>query len=428
MQGNAVVALSVVRSIVFFLPRTYCSALALGAVACAAWAPAQASAETAPERVALKTAMESAWQRSVHARETQARLRHAEAEQRAATSLWAAPPATELSHRDDRGQDAAGRRESEIGLSWPLWLPGQQAARQEVAQAEQHLARVAERASKLRLAGEVRESAWRVQAHQAELAQADSQARTLQSLVVDVERRVQAGELARADAMAARAELLMATAWQVETRQRLADSRSRWKVLTGHAADPDPTETSPTSPAPPAADHPELLLAWQAVERSRKRLGLVGVATRAAPEITLRYRQDVGGAGQATQNSVGVSLRLPWRTADRNLPLEAAALGELDVAQTAAHRLQEQQAAESDAARAAVHAAGEQLAAERSRADLLRERAQLIEKSFQAGETPLPELLRALGAAAQAQAALARQQAALGLAQARYQQTLGLIP
>ena len=69
-----------------------------------------------------------------------------------------------------------------------------------------------------------------------------------------------------------------------------------------------------------------------------------------------------------------------------------------------------------------------QLDAETARAGLLRERASLIDKSFRAGETPLPELLRALAAAAQADSAAARQTAALGLARARLQQALGLFP
>ena len=58
----------------------------------------------------------------------------------------------------------------------------------------------------------------------------------------------------------------------------------------------------------------------------------------------------------------------------------------------------------------------------------LRERATLIDKSFRAGETPLPELLRALNTAAQAESAVARQTAALGLARARLQQSLGILP
>ena len=69
-----------------------------------------------------------------------------------------------------------------------------------------------------------------------------------------------------------------------------------------------------------------------------------------------------------------------------------------------------------------------QLKAESARARLLRERASLISTAFRAGEMPLPEQLRALSAAAQADGAMARQTAALGWARARLQQTQGLLP
>jgi cobalt-zinc-cadmium efflux system outer membrane protein len=52
----------------------------------------------------------------------------------------------------------------------------------------------------------------------------------------------------------------------------------------------------------------------------------------------------------------------------------------------------------------------------------------LIDKSFRAGETPLPDLLRALAIASQADSAVARLTAALGLARARLEQSLGELP
>jgi hypothetical protein len=52
----------------------------------------------------------------------------------------------------------------------------------------------------------------------------------------------------------------------------------------------------------------------------------------------------------------------------------------------------------------------------------------LIDKSFRAGETALPEMLRALAAAASAESAYARQQIHHQLAIARLEQALGLLP
>ena len=98
------------------------------------------------------------------------------------------------------------------------------------------------------------------------------------------------------------------------------------------------------------------------------------------------------------------------------------------MAVTTKQRTEERLAADAAMAQAAVQSAEQQLEAERQRSALLRERASLIDRSFKAGETPLPELLRALAAATQADTSFARQQVALGLARARLQQSLGILP
>jgi outer membrane protein TolC len=284
----------------------------------------------------------------------------------------------------------------------------------------------------LRIAGEVREAAWTLAALQAELAQADAQLRSLQGLADDVERRVRAGDLARADTLATRAELLSASARQAEAQQRLLEAHSHWVVLTGLQAWPVMQQSAAEPAAAPGGEamslHPELRLAAQAVEVARRRFDVMRNSRRDPPEIALGLRQEVPGRSELMQNSIAIGLRLPFGTDDRNQPLQAAALSELDVAQAREQRLRDRLDASVAAARSALRSAERQLADTRDRAGLLRERAQLIDKSFRAGESPLPDLLRALDASAQADASLARQQAALGLARARLQQAEGLLP
>lgn len=390
---------------------------------------AQAQASAAPDepRISLGAAIESAWLRSVQAREAAAQQSGAEAARSAAGALWARAPALELGYRTDRGGNPGGGRESELGLAWPLWLPGQQTARQNAADAQGQLAQDSARLLKLRVAGEVREQAWGLQLLLAEWQQAQARAETLEQLASDVARRVQSGDLARSDAMAARAELLDALALRTEAGQRLSEARARWQVLTGQALAPEPSEPAVPEPAVLDETHPELAQANRALALSRSRLDLVQHSRRDAPELAVGYRHEQG-AGGSTQDSVGVKLRLPFGTQDRNLPLEAAARGELDVADTRAQRLREQLGATLEASRLALRNAQARAEAERERAALLQERAGLLRRAFAAGELALPELLRALSAASQAQAAWARQQAALGLARARYQQALGWLP
>jgi outer membrane protein, heavy metal efflux system len=395
--------------------------------------PSAASAPLPPAShgVTLAAAVDAAWQRAVAARDALGQRQRADAQRSVAAAHWAAPPALQFNHRDDRWQRNAGRRETEIALAWPLWLPGQRAAQGAAAQAGVEQAELAQDAARLRIAGEVREAAWTLIARRAEFEQANAQAQSLQTLADDVDRRVRAGDLAQADALAARAEWLHATAQLNEARQQLLAARGHWAVLTGLDAGPSADES--VDPSPAAADsgvsaHPELRLAAQATEHARRRVEWVSVSRREPPELTVGVRHDVPGRAEPSQNSVAIGLRLPFGTDDRNQPLQAAALSELDAAQTGEQRLRDRLQAGASIAQAARQSAEQTLADERSRAALLHERARLIDRSFRAGESPLPELLRALASAAQADAAVARQQAALGLARARLHQALGILP
>lgn len=419
------------KSVPWLVSCTIAGSVLLGVTAPAAAQPSTSSVSAVSASVSIAQAFEAAWQRAVQSRETESQTRRARAEQTAASSLWAAPPAAELNHINDRWHSNAGRRETEVGLVWPLWLPGQRDARAAAADAELKLSDLGLEAARLRVAGQVREAAWKLSAAQAEAMSVAAQTRYLQGIVDDVQRRVQAGDLARADALAARAEFLEAKAVQSEADQRLQAARAQWRTLTGI----DAMSQMPSPPAPAAGEqpsttgeHPELRLATQAVERARKRLDAVNVSRRDPPELSLRYREEAPGMGEATLRGIGIGLRIPFGTDGRNAPLQAAAFGDLDVAETTEQRLRERQDTELAVARAAVQSAALQVDSTRTRAGLLRERAQLVDASFKAGETSLPDLLRAANAAAQADAALARQQAALGLAHAQLQQALGLFP
>jgi len=379
--------------------------------------------------VTLRAALDAAWQRAVSARESEGQRKRAEAGQVAASSYWAAPPSLELAVRNDRLMTDAGEREIAVGVAWPLLLPGQRTARAKVADGEMLLADDSLAAAQLRVAGEVREAAWSIAEQHAEAALAEASLKTLEALADDVDRRVRAGDLARIDALAARAEWLNATAQRSEVQSRWLAARSRWTTLTGLDALPA-VAVEPAGPVPvdPLAVHPNLRLAQASTEQARRKLELLRTSRRDAPELTMGVRQDTPSRGEPTNYSLLVGLRVPFGPADRNRPLEAAALSELDTAETLQARTRDYLSADIALARERAQQAERQLEAERERAALLRERAQLIDKAFRAGETPLPDLLRALAAATQADSAVARQTAALGLARARLQQTLGLLP
>lgn len=394
---------------------------ALGlALALSLAAPARAQAP-----VSLAGATDSAWQRAAQGAEVAGQVRRAEAERAGASAWWAAPPAVELGVTRNRQRPVGASRETELGLAVPLWLPGQRGARQAQVEAEVAAAAASTALARLRVAGLVREAAAAVALQRADLLAAEAQGRELEALAADVERRVAAGDLARADALAAHAERLAAQAALAQARQGLQAAQLRWQALTGLQEVPALDEAAP--PEAPEAAHPALAVAARQVAVARQRLDVVRASRRDAPELVLKARQERGG-GEPSIHGVGLALRVPFGTAGRNEPLMAAALSELDLAEATQRELQQQVEAEVAIARQAQAAAQQQQRDEAERARLLRQRAVLVEKSFKAGETALPEMLRALTAAVQAEAGASRAQAASAQAMARLRQALGVMP
>lgn len=394
--------------------------------------PAVSAPATAPNAVSLRVALDAAWQRAIAARQTQARRAEAEAERATAERLWAAPPSLALDQRNDRWQSDTGARELELGIAVPLWLPGQRAAHAAVAGATAEGAEAAGQAERWRLAGEVREAAWQRAASEVDVASAEAQAAALARLAADVERRVGAGDLARTDLLAARAEGLAAQGRLADARQAQQRATTRWALLTGmpHAPDVTAADAARVEVSHPATidAHPELALARQGTALARQRAALLRHSRRDAPELSIGVRHDVPGRGEPAQRSMAIGLRLPLATAERNAPREAAAAGALEVARAEEERLHERLQAELVLARDAAAMALRQRDDSTMRASLLREHATLTEAAFRAGESPLADLLRALATATQAAHDAARAELALGLARARLHHAHGLLP
>ena len=382
--------------------------------------------------VTLAEAVEAAWRRAAALAEAAGQSRRAEAERPAASSLWAGPPAAEVGITRDRQRATGSSRETEAGLAVPLWLPGQRIARLQEVDAQVNAAAASSGAARLRVAGAVREAISEVELQRAEVAAAQVQLRDMQALAQDVDRRVAAGDLARADAMAAHAERLAAANALAQARQRLQAAERHWFALTGLKSWPtlpaEAAEAARGADAPlPAQEHPALRAAALKVEAARQRVQVARASRREAPELSVRARQE-SATGERSILGLGVALRIPFATAERNAPLMAAALSELESAEAAERELREEVEAARETARLAQSSARQQLADETARAQLLRERATLIDKSFQAGQTALPEMLRALHAATQAEAAVGRARAALAQATSRLQQAHGVMP
>lgn len=374
----------------------------------------------------LKAAVDAAWQRSPQARTLEARLNETQASREAAQSWIAGSPSIGIGQRSDRWTDGNGVRETEVSVSAPVWLPGQKSARQNLAQtgSEDLDAQLAN--ARLALAGEVRERLWAVAAARESLAEAQDHLHHLEGLAEEVQLRVKAGDLARTDGMLAQQEVLAARAAASAARVREQEALMRYRNLTGQqdipVPQPEPIAVAMREP------HPRLLSAQTAVQQAQASFNVVNATRSDPPTIGLSMRQERDAYEADSSRSIAVAVQIPLGTRSRNRPLETAALTQIATANAEAAQTESALHAELDLARQQLAAAQDALDAAKARAELTREHTRLIDKAFRLGERGLADLLRSEALSHEAEVAVRQQQVAVGLAHARINQALGIIP
>lgn len=396
------------------------------------WAPiatqAQTALETASPALTLRELVDRAWERASRARSAEGRQHEAAVRGLEAESPFAGAPAVTLSSRDDRfAGSGIGAREHVATLSAPVWLPGQRVARGALAQADAALADATVWALRLALAGEVREQLWILAGAEAEVRLAASRAESSAALQADVQRRVEGGELARADALLAQQDALAAQALAQDAELRRNGAALRLELLIG-VQPPQVLPEKTNASSIPLDSHPEIVVARLTRESAERRARLVNLSHRDPPEVGVGYRWDQPNASLPAGRTIGLLVRIPLAIDARNLPRQAAAQTELNAALAEERLTRERIVLAVRVAHAAVDTQHRVAALSIQRAKAAAEREALVGKAFEFGEERLVELLRARAAAREAESSAARNQAALGLALARLNQALGVLP
>ncbi|WP_027867192.1 TolC family protein [Massilia alkalitolerans] len=376
--------------------------------------------------VTLKHAVDSAWQRVPDARTIEARQLEAAAARAGAASWLATPPTLGLSQRRDESGSERAQRESEMSVSSSFWLPGQKSARETLAarttiEASAHLL-----ATRLAVAGLVRNRMWEAASAQVTLDEKQDHLHHLEGLANEVSRRVGAGDLARSDALLANQEVLAARIEVGKARTAAAEALARFQVLTGlpelPVLEPEPLREA-QAPA-----NTRLAAAQASEQRARADLRLLEANRSAPPTIALSVRrEDERGLREPTR-SLGVALQIPFGSAARNRSVEAQAQTAIATAAAEAAEAQAASGAELAVARARLANAGTALNDAIARAKALHEHTALFENAFRQGERGLADLLRSRALTHEADVAVAQQQVAVGHAHAQLNQALGILP
>jgi cobalt-zinc-cadmium efflux system outer membrane protein len=382
---------------------------------------ASAQAET------LREVFEKAWVNSPHGRTAEAKREEVAASRSVAESWFPAAPKIDAFHRTDRWNSDFGNQESEIGVSVPLWLPGQQAARRSLAEAEGGENEGDIQATRLAVAGELRRALWTLIMARSEAEVAAERLQTALALEADVGRRLKVGEIARSDLLLARQETASARAAAADAQLGVVRSLQRYRVLTGSERLPDDPQ-EPVAVVDNRPVDPRVAAGQAIVERARAALKLAQESRREAPSVGVLYRRDRDVSGATPRDSIGFAISIPLAVEVRNAPLLASANTALIEAEARYRRLLAEVEAEVREAEAQLASAGlgATLAVQREQA--AAERLALMRRSFELGETSLVELLRAHSQATEARIEGARSRSRLSAAQANLNQAWGITP
>ncbi len=330
-----------------------------------------------------------------------------------------APTATGTFINDRIAGSNNGYITSQVGVSTPVWLPGEGTATQNLARADAVANVAAVEAEHLALAGQVLDLA--VQAIAAGQARevATRRLATDQALATDLARRFRLGESSQSDSLAADAEAA-GDVLRLQTAQAQLDvALLALATVTGTETLPRLEVAGPpvaAVAADPLAGNPRVIAADQAVEAARANARLVRIANRDDPELGLQGINEKQ-PGTRWDTRFGVTLTFHFATEARNGPRRAEA--QQAVTQAEVQRLIVRREVTMLTRQAqAVLAATERgsVAAARAAADVETRRGQ-IERAWRAGEMPLIEVVRANALAFDA--AYARDKARTDLAAAR---------
>lgn len=337
-------------------------------------------------------------------------------------------PAIWVNHQNDTIGSGRGEREWQGELELPLWLSGQKAARQNVANDAQSDLAASREALLLQSAGRLREAVWEVEMNANFLLLADSRLDAAKALQQDVERRFQAGEMAKTDVMTAQNEAMVAETGKLRAEAELMHARYRYIVLTGLHEIPARLEEQQSSLDGVTESHPLWREAEMRIALAQGEKSLTQAEKRENLQLLINARSQRGPFDNQYNDSVGFKLRIPFDSEIRSAPMLAAA--EANVGRALSERESLRYQLETS-----MHEAEHNLGVTRTELkivirqnELAQENLRLARKAFQLGETDLVSLLRVQALTYEAERALSSRRTQLKWDIARYNQAVGVLP
>jgi outer membrane protein TolC len=351
--------------------------------------------------------------------------------ERAADSVFADVATAILRHANDDPNHNQGLREWEWGIALPLWMPEQRSSRRGLAAAKGSEAAALSALIRWRVAGELRERLWAVLIAEAGSRQAERAFESARKLEADVDRRVTAGELARADLLLAGDARLRRESERVTARAELEAAERQYRVLVGDVSLPrDHLETPAEADSIDAtlAAHPLVGFARAEDDSLRAEYTRLNSDRAANPMLELTARHEKAESGYDYVDSINVELRFPLGASHRSgAEFARASRQAAESSARLARQVRELRLAIVEA-RHDLDMASEVEALASKRNELAESSLRLARRSFELGESSLFELLRSTEQSNEARRDFELAVLERGRAAARLNQAMGVLP
>ncbi len=336
-------------------------------------------------------------------------------------------PAINVLHQNDALGSGRGEREWQAELELPMWLPNQRNNRLKVADATQSNVAASRESLNLQVAGMLREAVWDISFNENNNALTTSKLALANKLQLDVEKRYQAGEMAKTDAMLAQQETLRAEKEQLRAEAELMHARHRYFLLTGLRELPASFEEK-QSPLEDYSQSSIWLEAQSKLGLAETERALAQVESHENLQVLLNMRRSQGAFDNMANDSVGVKVRIPFGGDTRAAPIKATAEMHVGAAQTEQELLRNEMETMMHEAEHNLSVSRAELLLVSKQYDIAKESARLAQKAFQLGETDLVSLMRVQAQTYEAERAFSTRKIQVQWDIARYNQAVGVLP
>lgn len=376
----------------------------------------------------LAETIQAAVERNPRVQLPAARMRLGQGYGKQAGSWLGDKPSFNMVYKTDQLTEQEGYRELEAALDLPMWNPGQRKALKALSDSIRTQAGSDERLLTWEVSSQVFEYAWTLKLAEQETTLAKALWESTQKLENDIQKRVEAGELPRTDALMAQQRTTQLQDIYEQAMLSEVQARTAWKMYTGMEQLPEdlmdlqPPETAPIEQHPQLENSDLAVQSAQANSRSEQQM------TQGNPSLILYARRDRDFSFEPYDNALGIGFSLPFATSPHGAGKIAEAEMQLTEAmanQAEIHRnlalLQEQSRQELESAKRRLKLAEQQY-------KIAEARVQLTQRAFELGETEVFLLLEARDEGARAADHLDRSRIAYHQSISRYNLSLGVIP